>query len=164
MTFSIQIIGDDSKELDSVRTLFREYQDFLGVSLCFQSFEDELAALPGKYSASDDGCLYLAVANSNSSKTNGRIAGCVAFYRVSESTCELKRLFVRPQFHRLGLGRLLMERACTDAKQAGYETMILDSLARLTAACKLYNSLGFSEIAPYNENPHADVLYFSKQL
>lgn len=157
VTVSIKIINDDSKELDSVRTLFREYQEFLDVSLCFQSFEDELAALPGKYSASKDGCLYLA-------NSSDQIAGCVAFYRMNESTCELKRLFVRPQFHGRGLGRLLMERACEDAKRAGYETMVLDSLARLTAACKLYASLGFSEVAPYNENPHADVLYFSKQL
>lgn len=158
MSTLIRIVdGRAAEQLDSVRDLFREYQDFLGVSLCFQSFEDELAALPGKYSESVDGCLYLA-------ETNGSVSGCVAFYRVDESTCELKRLFVRPQFHKQGIGKSLMQRAIVDATAVGYRWMILDSLARLTAACTLYRSMGFSPIDPFNENPHDDVLYFRKSL
>lgn len=158
MSTLIRVVDEDAaQQLDSVRDLFREYQDFLGVSLCFQSFEGELAALPGKYSASRDGCLYLA-------EKEGSDVGCVAFYRVDDSTCELKRLFVRPQFHQHGIGRSLLQRAISDAEKIGYRWMILDSLARLKPACELYRSLGFSLIDPYNENPHDDVLYFRKLL
>jgi GNAT superfamily N-acetyltransferase len=153
----IRIVKNDAPDLDSIRTLFREYQDFIGISLCFQSFDEELAALPGKYSKEQGGLLYLA-------EHDGKAAGCVAFYRMDDTTCELKRLFVRPQFHGKGLGRQLMDRAMTDAKDFGYDTMILDTLKRLVSAGKLYGQLGFSEVEPYNINPHPDVAYYSKQL
>ena len=156
-SFSIGVVEDDADDLDTVRTLFREYQDFINVSLCFQSFDEELASLPGKYSAEKRGSLYLA-------EIDGTPAGCVAYYRTDEQTCELKRLFVRPAFHRRGLGRALMDRAINDSTNAGYETMILDTLKRLEGAQELYDQLGFSEIEPYNVNPHEDVAYFSKSL
>lgn len=153
----IRIIEDDERDLEVIRALFREYQDFIDVSLCFQSFDDELAALPGKYSVAQKGCLYLA-------ESDGETAGCVAYYRVNETTCELKRLFVRPSFHKRGIGKALMNRAIEDATKAGYQTMILDTLRRLESAGQLYQRLGFSEIEPYNINPHPDVAYFEKSL
>ena len=157
MNHKIRAIENAPQDLETIRTLFREYQDFLRVDLCFQSFDEELASLPGKYAAEKRGKLYIA-------EVDDEPAGCVAFYRVSEWTCELKRLFVRPEFQKRGLGRALMDRAMTDAVEFGYETMILDTLARLEGAGKLYKRLGFEKIEPYNVNPHDDVLYFSKQL
>jgi len=153
----IRIIENHADDLETIRTLFREYQDFIEVSLCFQSFDEELASLPGKYSVANDGCLYLA-------EHEGQPTGCVAFYRIDDSTCELKRLFVRPVFHKQGIGKALMDRAIHDAAKAGYQTMILDTLRRLESAGQLYQRLGFSEIEPYNVNPHPDVAYFTKSL
>lgn len=153
----IRVVENDPDDLETVRTLFREYQDFIEVSLCFQSFDEELASLPGKYGLTRDGCLYLA-------ESDGQPTGCVAFYRVDETTCELKRLFVRPSFHKQGIGKALMNRAIHDAAQVGYQTMILDTLRRLEDAGQLYQRLGFTEIEPYNVNPHPDVAYFEKSL
>ena len=154
--FSIEVV-EDGPDLETIGILFREYQDFIEVSLCFQSFDEEIASLPGKYSAEKQGCLYMA-------KMNGEPAGCVAWYLASEGTCELKRLFVRPQFHGKGLGRALLQRAIQDAGEAGYQTMILDTLRRLESAGRLYQKFGFTEIEPYNVNPQSDVAYFSKSL
>ena len=118
MSSYIRPIEDTPEDLDLVRTLFREYQDYLQVDLCFQSFDEELAALPGKYAVENDGGLYVL-------ETKDETIGCVAYYRVDETTCELKRLYVRPKFHGKGLGRALMQRAIEDATNDGYETMIL---------------------------------------
>lgn len=153
----IRTVKDNPDDLESIRILFREYQDFIGISLCFQSFEEELDSLPGKYSIRNNGNLYLA-------ESDDQPVGCVAFYRIDETTCELKRLFVRPAFQKLGMGRSLMERAIKDAADCGYQTMILDTLRRLESAGRLYQQLGFEEIEPYNVNPHPDVAYYSRPL
>ncbi|QEG20343.1 GNAT family N-acetyltransferase [Mariniblastus fucicola] len=153
----IRVVENHPDDLESVRCLFREYQDFIGISLCFQSFEEELDSLPGRYSKANDGCLYLA-------STDGEPSGCVAFYRIDDTTCELKRLFVRPSFQKRGIGKSLMDRAICDAIDVGYQKMVLDTLRRLEGAGVLYQRLGFSEIDPYNVNPHPDVAYFSKSL
>ena len=153
----IRQIDNTTNDLEIIRTLFREYQDFLQIDLCFQSFDEELAALPGKYSVDRDGGLYIF-------EDEGSAGGCVAFYRVDATTCELKRLYVRPEFHGKGLGRALMDRAINDATEIGYETMILDTLRRLEGAGKLYQRLGFTEIEPYNVNPQPDVVYYAKPL
>ena len=153
----IRTVKDNPDDLESIRILFREYQDFIGISLCFQSFEEELDSLPGKYSIRNNGNLYLA-------DSDDQPVGCVAFYRIDETTCELKRLFVRPAFQKLGMGRSLMERAIKDAADCGYQTMILDTLRRLESAGRLYQQLGFEEIEPYNVNPHPDVAYYSRPL
>ena len=153
----IRTVKDNPDDLESIRILFRDYQDFIGISLCFQSFEEELDSLPGKYSIRNNGNLYLA-------ESDDQPVGCVAFYRIDETTCELKRLFVRPAFQKLGMGRSLMERAIKDAADCGYQTMILDTLRRLESAGRLYQHLGFEEIEPYNVNPHPDVAYYSRPL
>lgn len=153
---TLHTVQENDPRLPEIRALFREYNDFLGFDLCFQGFEEELAALPGKYAA-PSGRLYLAL-------WNGEVAGCGAFYRFADGICEFKRLYVRPEFKGHGIGRAIMEQAIQDATLAGYHVMRLDSLRRLEEAGKLYITLGFREIAPYNHNPFDDVYYMERAL
>ena len=142
--------------LDEVRTLFREYHKMLGVDLCFQNYEEELATLPGKY-LPPDGRLYLIY-------LEGKLAGCIALRRFDETRCEMKRLFVRPQFRGLRLGQILAQRIIDDAKAIGYQAMVLDTLKSLESAVTMYRRMGFEEVAPYYDNPLNDVLYFQLTL
>jgi GNAT superfamily N-acetyltransferase len=143
-------------EVEEIKRLFREYETLLGVDLSFQSFEDELAALPGKY-APPSGALLIAV-------DGERTAGCVALRKKEEGVCEMKRLFVRPQFRGRGLGRRLAARIIDEALGRGYSTMLLDTLDRLRVAMKLYQSLGFVETEPYYCNPLRGVVYWKLDL
>ncbi|MCH2546719.1 MAG: GNAT family N-acetyltransferase [Alphaproteobacteria bacterium] len=144
------------EDIAAIRSLFIEYQDYLDINLDFQGFGEELSELPGKYAA-PKGRLLLA-------RCDNEIAGCVAFYRVNAKTCELKRLYVRRSHWGKGAGKMLFEAALTEAKQAGYKIMRLDSLRRLSEAGKLYSAYGFKEILPFNDNPHADVYYMERIL
>ncbi len=138
--------ASSAADIDHARELFKEYEAWLQVDLCFQSFEEELAELPGKYSPRD-GRLLLA-------KSNGRVAGCVALRRLGEGTCEIKRLYLREEFRGSGLGRRLAEAIIAEAKKIGYERMRLDTLPpKMNDAIKLYRSLSFKEIEPYYNNP-----------
>jgi putative acetyltransferase len=138
------------------RELFVEYQRGLGVSLCFQGFDAELAGLPGDY-APPRGRLYLALAAL-------RPAGCVALRPLFHRDAEMKRLYVRPAHRGSGLGRLLANRIIEDARSLGYDTLKLDTLPRMKAAQRMYERLGFRDTAPYNDNPVAGVRFMALEL
>lgn len=143
-------------QLDDVRTLFREYALGLNIDLQFQDFEHELDCLPDKY-AFGDGRLYLAW-------VDDQLAGCVGLRRFDETRAELKRLYVRPQFRHLGLGQLLSKKVIDDARDIGYQQILLDTLASMKPAMNLYEKLGFSQIDAYYHNPIEDAVYFSLDL
>jgi ribosomal protein S18 acetylase RimI-like enzyme len=147
-------------QLEATREIFREYAASLGVDLCFQNFETELARLPGEYAA-PAGALLLAL-------VNGKVAGCGALRALREvdyaNACEMKRLYVRPAFRRLGLGRQLAQALFDRGLQAGYSTMLLDTLDDMEAARELYVSLGFEEIPPYYFNPIPGAHYLKATL
>ena len=149
-----------SVRVDEARTLFREYAEQLGVDLCFQGFGAELAGLPGAY-APPGGMLLLA-------SVDGALAGCGAFRPLPEAdypnACEMKRLYVRRAFRRFGLGRLLARHLMDRALEAGYSTMLLDTLDDMEAARHLYVTLGFEEIPPYYYNPGPGAHYLKAEL
>jgi len=148
--------AEGARDIEQVRLLFREYENFLGFDLCFQSFEKELAELPGRY-APPWGRLYLA-------EFEGCPAGCIALRQIGEGVCEMKRLYVRPEFRGKKIGRALAERLLQEARLIGYQVMRLDTLARLTEAVSLYRSLGFRSCAPYVPNPIADAVFMELTL
>jgi GNAT superfamily N-acetyltransferase len=143
-------------DLAVVQRLFREYAAGLGVDLCFQGFDEELASLPGRY-APPAGGLWLAAAD-------GRPVGCVALRPLTVELCEIKRMYVQPECRGAGVGRRLGERALAAAASAGYRRACLDTLASMAAAMALYRSLGFAETEPYYHNPLPDVVFFSRDL
>ena len=155
--FSMNIIPAITPEhIAEARALFREYEHFLNVDLCFQDFENELAGLPGKY-APPQGALLLAVEEE-------RVCGCVALRKLEPRICEMKRLFVRPQYRGRGLGRALAEAIIAEAEAKGYAAMRLDTLAQLAEAIQLYERLGFRKIAPYYHNPLPGVSFWELNL
>ena len=144
-------------QIDRARELFREYEASLGINLCFQNFEKELAELPGAY-AEPDGRLLLA-------HYHDELAGCVALRKLSDGTCEMKRLFVREKFRGKGIGRLLIETIIRNAKEIGYERMLLDTLPpRMNDAIALYRLIGFKEIAAYYDNPVPGAIFMELRL
>ncbi|HZU43194.1 MAG TPA: GNAT family N-acetyltransferase [Terriglobales bacterium] len=141
-----------------MRTLFNEYAESLGFSLCFQSFEVELAQLPWEY-APPSGRLLLARSGA------AVAAGCVALHKLEDGICEMKRLYVRPQFRGTGLGRRLAEEIIAQARDIGYRRMRLDTVVSVMGrAVELYRALGFREIAPYRENPIPSASYMELDL
>jgi putative acetyltransferase len=138
--------ANSGEDIQRARGLFEEYASGLGISLCFQNFDQELKNLPGDY-APPDGRLLLAT-------QDDQLAGCVALRKLGPGVCEIKRLFVRPTFRGSGLGRVLVESIIDEASQLGYRHMRLDTLpGRMDKAIALYQSIGFVEIGPYCENP-----------
>ena len=146
--------------IDASRVIFREYAAQLGIDLCFQNFDAELAGLPGEY-AMPKGALLLAF-------VNGEVAGCGALRALTDvdyaNACEMKRLFVRPAFRRFGIGRLLTQALMDRGVQAGYSNLLLDTLDDMEAARGLYASLGFEEIPPYYFNPIAGAHYLKADI
>ena len=143
-------------QLETIRSLFREYEDYLQVDLCFQGFEAELAGLPGDYTP-PGGALLLAMAGNQA-------AGCVALRPFDKNTGEMKRLFVRPGFLRQGIGGQLARAVIARARAAGYGRMVLDTLDKLKPALALYHQLGFRPRAPYYDNPLPGVVYLELNL
>jgi ribosomal protein S18 acetylase RimI-like enzyme len=136
--------------------LFVEYADSLGVDLCFQQFDKELALFPGEY-APPRGCVLLASCESE-------WAGVVALRPLDDVTCEMKRLYVRPRFRSHGAGRALAEAVLRVAASIGYRSIRLDTLASMKRARALYAALGFREIPPYRFNPVPGTVYLERAL
>jgi putative acetyltransferase len=148
---------ESTAQIAHARELFLEYAQSLGFSLCFQGFDEELAGLPGDY-APPKGRLLLA-------EYEGRLAGCIALRPKESGICEMKRLFLRPQFRGKGLGRILAERIIAEARQIGYNRMRLDTVEPVMKdAVAMYRKLGFEEIDPYCQNPIAGTLYMQLTL
>ncbi len=145
------------EQVAAVRELFLEYAWSLNFSLCFQSFDQELASLPGDY-APPSGRLLLA-------EFNDQRAGCVAMHRLADGICEMKRLYVRSEFRGLKIGRRLAEAVIAEARAVGYQRMRLDTVAPLMQeAVRLYRELGFYEIPAYRPNPMPGTLYMELAL
>jgi len=154
MVVIIQAIGPQA--IEGARALFREYEASLGIDLCFQGFEQEMAGLPGAY-APPAGQLLLAA-------EGAELAGCVALRPLGDDVCEMKRLYVRPAARGTGLGRRLAAAVIGEARGIGYARMRLDTMPSMKEAIALYRALGFAEIAPYCVNPVPGALFMELAL
>ncbi len=154
----LEIINAETPEhIEYARKLFFEYESLIGLNLCFQNFEEEVANLPGKY-AVPDGRLFLAFSNE-------KIAGCIALRKLENEVCEMKRLFVKDDFRGQKIGINLIEKLLEDARKIGYKKMRLDTFPpKMGQAVKLYESYGFREIPPYYQNPYGETLFLEKKL
>src|SRR3954465_12797118 len=141
---------------DTVEALFREYVASLAEDISFQNVDDELSTLPGKY-ARPGGAVLIA-------RDGAQAAGAVGYRMVEPGVCEMKRLYVRPAFRGLGLGRELANELIEDARAQGYRTMLLDTLASMSSARALYRDFGFVPVAPYYDNPLPGVMYMALEL
>ncbi len=151
------IQAQSAEEIHHGRKLFEEYAAGLEINLCFQNFDKELAELPGEY-LPPNGRLFLALEGE-------QVAGCVAFRKIAEGVCEMKRLYVRPGFRGTGLGRRLTETVIDTAREVGYQRMRLDTLpGKMDRAIAMYRALGFKEIKPYYSNPVAGALFMELEL
>ena len=148
--------ADSSDDYAVGKALFEEYAAVLGVDICFQNFTQELANLATIYGP-PPGCLLLA-------RTNQEWSGCVAVRQQRATVCEMKRLYVKPQYRGKGLGRLLAESAIRHAQKLGYFEIVLDTLPTMIEAQSLYASLGFREVEGYYPNPLTGVRYLTRGL
>ena len=154
---TMQIIEAHSIDrLKTIRQLFTEYVNGLEIELCFQNFKQELESLPGKY-APPDGRLLLAL-------QDDQAVGCGALRKFEQGICEMKRLYVRPQFRGQRAGRKLAEALIEAARQIGYQRMVLDTLSSMKEAICLYESLSFCRTAPYYHNPSPRAVFMQLEL
>lgn len=150
------LLADFEKQLPQIVEILKEYADSLGFDLHFQEFQKELAELPGEY-APPDGRLILAM-------EDDKIAGCVALRKFGPGICEMKRLYVRPEFRGKKIGRELAEAIIEEARRIGYQRMRLDTVHFMKEAIALYLSLGFEEIEPYRYNPIEGTKFMEMKL
>jgi ribosomal protein S18 acetylase RimI-like enzyme len=171
---------DEPHELEAARAIFRDYAASLGIDLGFQNFDEELANLPGDY-AEPRGALLLALVNVSDTavpvdaqplqRAQGGlayVAGCCALRPLDTAdypnAAEMKRLYVRPAFRGVGLGRQLVEAILDAARGAGYACVLLDTLDDMESARALYEDLGFVDVPPYYHNPIAGSHYLKTEL
>jgi ribosomal protein S18 acetylase RimI-like enzyme len=149
--------AETPERIAQARVLFLEYASSLDFNLCFQSFDRELASLPGQYAPPWGRLLLL--------ESGGALAGCVALHKLDDGICKMKRLYVRPAFRGRGLGRLFADTIISEARAIGYQRMRLDTVEPvMKAAVAMYRDLGFLEVAPYCQNPIAGALYMELDL
>lgn len=155
------------EDAEAIVSLFTGYATSLGIDLSFQSFQEELNSLPGKYASAQGGSLLIARASSveNDAKVGPLVTapastslthstlGCVALRCSSDGWCEMKRLFVHSEARGGNLGERLVKAILGEARKLGYKGMRLDTLPEMTAAQRLYRKYGFVDIAPYYETP-----------
>ncbi len=157
MSFDITPFEAD-RDLEEVRALMTEYAETLDVrDRCYQNMDAELAGLPGDYTP-PEGALLVA------RDVKGPVLGSISLRRLEPGACEMKRLYVRPEAQKRGLGRALAVAMIEAARAAGYRAMRLDTLDSMTAAQALYRDLGFQVIAPYNANPTPGITYMELAL
>lgn len=150
-------ITDGSPYLEEIRALIVEYAESLHRDLSFQNLTEELGHLADKYTG-PNGRFLAALSD------DGGVIGCVAYRRHSPRRCEMKRLYVKPQYRKQKAGEMLIESIIAAARQDGYEEMVLDTLAFMKSAISLYRKFGFEEIAAYYNNPMQDAIYMRLQL
>lgn len=150
------ICAATEQQISRCRQLFLDYASSLGFSLCFQNFEKELACLPGEY-APPFGCLFLA-------EVNSKLIGCVGLRKINDNTCEMKRLYIEPDYRGRGISKLLVETLISKARELGYTKMRLDTINTMNEAIALYRSFGFIETEPYRYNPIEGVLFMELDL
>lgn len=150
--------AETPEQIATARQLIEEYAAWLEFKLCFQGFEDEMRSMPGKY-APPSGRLLLAL-------WDGKPAGVIALRPLDEpGLCEMKRLYVRPEFRGHSIGRLLAERIIRDAAEIGYSRMRLDTVAgKMDSAIAMYRELGFKETDPYYQTPVGHTLFMELAL
>jgi GNAT superfamily N-acetyltransferase len=156
VTVRAQVFRLDTSDLDDVRGLLREYAASLAFDLDFQGFDRELATLPGAYDAPHGALLGV--------RAGGTLAGCVALRRIDDERGELKRLYVRPDERRTGLGLALAEAAIDEARRLGYRRILLDTTPGMEKAQALYERLGFVDTEPYTQNPVPGTRFLALEL
>lgn len=145
-----------AEEYRKAAKLFREYAAWLGIDLCFQHFEEELAALGKMYSAPTGGIILC--------RQGDCFVGCVGVRRIDDRTAELKRMYVQPAHQHKGIGKALLEKSLALAKDLKYELIRLDTLNSMKPAIHLYTQYGFYEIPAYYHNPESTAIYMEKKL
>lgn len=150
-------ITDGEPYLDQIKKLITEYAQSLDRDLSFQDFDSELADLGAKY-LPPNGRLLAAVTE------DGKAVGCVAYHMHSDTRCEMKRLYVSPEYRRCHAGGMLIEKIVRAARADGFSEMVLDTIKPLESAVRLYKKYGFEETEPYYDNPMEDVIYMKLAL
>ena len=150
------IIPNSVDQINDAIELFQEYANTLNISLSFQNFDEELKIINSMY-GSPTGCLLLVY-------DNELPVACAAYRKIGEDICELKRMYIKPNYRRKGIGQEIMNILCTRSKLNGYRIMRLDTLDTMTPAIKLYSNNGFYKIEAYYHNPNEGVVYMEKSL
>ena len=150
-------IVNGNQYLEEIKDLILDYVKSLNQDLTFQNFDDEIGDLAAKY-LPPHGEILAAIDD------EGQVFGCVAYHRHSDTRCEVKRLYVKPEYRELKAGRKLLTEIIDHARKAGYQEMVLDTLETLQAAIHLYEKFGFKRIAPYYHNPLEGVVYMGLDL